>query len=79
MISIVDNLSESEEDQANDILATEIIARKTYVCPALKLPKGKEVIKTESNKDGYIFDITKVNLIFYHLLKDRQIRLSQSQ
>jgi hypothetical protein len=44
-------------------MATEFIARKANICPALKSPRGKEIIKIERkySKDSYLFDIIKAD------------------
>ena len=43
--------------------------------PNLEALKGKEVAKL-GNREKYLFDISKADQIFYHLLKDQQIKLS---
>ena len=56
-----------------EIAAAEVLKGKTYTCPALKPPKGKEV----AEKEEFLFDISKAEQIFDYLLKDKQIRLPE--
>lgn len=66
MLSIIEDVFEGEnEEQASDVTAAEIVARKAYVSLA---------IKPWDNKEGYSFDITQANKIFDHLLKEKKIK-----
>ena len=56
------------------IMAIELLRGKPYTCPTFTLPKGKEKIKIEE-KEAYLFDILKIDQIFYFLVKDKQIKL----
>lgn len=78
LVAIVEyeDSEEEEIDPTTDMMHVVIIQGKPYSCPALKAPKGKEV-QTSKNKVEYAFDISKVDQIFDHLLKDQQIRLME--
>ena len=70
MISIVEGDEVISEEQI-EIVAAEILKRKTYTCPAPRPLEGKEV----TEKEKFLFDISKADQIFNYLLKDKQIRL----
>ena len=57
-------------------MATELVSVNTYICFALKTAKDREQPKGEG-KEGYSYNIAKVDQIFNHLLKDRQIKLTK--
>ena len=69
MISVIEDLLEFEE---KEIIVAKLVSRNTYVYPALKPIKDKELSKSEGEgKEGYSFDITKADQIYELLLKDR--------
>ncbi|XP_051122661.1 uncharacterized protein LOC127245690 [Andrographis paniculata] len=64
----------AEYSEEQDVLAAELLKGKTYSCSALRPTKGKEI-----GGDQYTFDVPKVEQIFDHLLKDKQIKLRDGQ
>lgn len=52
-----------------DIITAEFVQGNPYTCPALTPSKGKEVAK--SDKEIYLFDISKADQIFYYLVLDK--------
>ena len=55
-------------------MAIKILKERPYSFLTLRLSKGKEVTRLES-KEEYLFDISKIDQIFYYLLRDQQIKL----
>ena len=74
LVSIIDYNGLSEmtdflEEKLSKVMAIETLKGRPYSCLALRLLKGKEATRLES-KEQYLFDISKANQIFDHLLRD---------
>ncbi|KAL2497841.1 putative retroelement [Abeliophyllum distichum] len=70
------------QDQAEDeVYLAELIKGDTYTCPIMaksELPTKNEPTKEENKKARtFLFDITKDDIIFDRLYKDKQIKLSE--
>ena len=66
----------SLDEQNPKVVTAKILKGRPYTYPALRPLKGKEIAKLES-KEEYLFDISKVDQIFDHLIKDQQIKLPE--
>ena len=78
-MSIIDSDMSTEiidfsNEQLFEVMAAEIVKGRPYSCPELKPSEGKEMVHSE-NKEEFSFEISKVDQIFNHLLKDQQIKL----
>ena len=65
LVSIVDNdrpieITNFLDKQPSEAMVDEILKRRPYLCPTLRLLKGKEVARSES-KEKYLFNISKVD------------------
>ncbi|KAL2542265.1 putative retroelement [Abeliophyllum distichum] len=64
-----------------EVYLAELIKRDTFTCPImakLELPAKNKPTKEENKKARiFSFDITKVDIIFDRLYKDKQIKLSE--
>ena len=60
--------------QSSKVMAAKILISRPYSCLVLRLSKRKEVARSKS-KEEYLFDISKVDQIFNHLLKDQHIKI----
>ena len=79
MVSIIDSdglveVIDFSKEQPSKVMAGEILKERPYSCLVFRLSKRKEVARSKSKKE-HLFDISKVDQIFNHLLRNQQIKL----
>jgi len=72
-----DSEDDDNQDDAVAIIMAKMILDKPYVCQALKPTRVKEsVMFRAKDTQSYLFDVTKLDEIFDHLVHDGVIRLT---